>query len=280
MTDEELDGWTCPMVERTVGWALHALEPDEEIAAIEHLESCRDCSRTASEVAEVTAGMAVAVEQRDPPPGLRASILEQAARTPQQRPGTPRAESTPVDPDGASSERPERARPGGRQPSRRPGRFALRGRRLVAAAATIAVLAGGGVVIGYTQQVRSEREATIFDMVARYDRPGMTHAFLAEAPNTQPVAAVMVEGDQRMVINMGLRPNPVEQQTYVLWGVAGDDAAPRAVGTFDVSAASGDPISVPSPPEGSFAMYAVSLEQGRRAPESPSAVLAIGHVET
>lgn len=277
MTDEELDGQTCPMVERTVGWALHALEPDEEVAAIEHLGSCAECRRTASEVAEVTTGMAAATEPRDPPPGLRASILGQAARTPQQRPGSPRTGSDPVD------EVPERraaTRPGVAPPSRRPRRFALRGRRLLAVAAAIVVLAGGGVLVGYTQQVRSDRDRAMTEALARYDRPGATHAYLAPTPDAQPVAAVMVDGDRRMVINMGLRPNPVEQQTYVLWGVTANGAAPRAVGTFDVSAASGDPISVPSPPEGSFAMYAVSLEQGRRAPESPSAMLAIGHVET
>ena len=35
---------TCTRTEQAVGWALHALEPDEEIAVERHVPTCADCS--------------------------------------------------------------------------------------------------------------------------------------------------------------------------------------------------------------------------------------------
>lgn len=290
------------MTEQTVGWALHALEPDEELAAIEHLGSCPECRGTASQVAELTTGLAGAVEQVDPPPGLRASIVDEAARTPQEPSRTARAEPARVEPAQAEpdatselgpaagprhrAQRSGVAGPGdGRAPGRR-SRLGSRGRILVAALAAVGVLVGGGALVSYAQQMRSERDQSmaqahdIFDAVARFDRPGARHAFLAPpTPNAQPVAAVMVDGPERMVISMGLHPNSIDDQTYVLWGIDGH-GAPRAVGTFDVRPAPGSPISVGSAPGGSFARYAISLERGREAPAAPSTVVATGQVET
>ncbi|MET0189788.1 MAG: anti-sigma factor [Pseudonocardia sediminis] len=281
------------MSEQVVGWALHSLEPDEEMAAIEHLGSCADCRQIAADVAEVTTGLATAVEQRDPPPRLRASIVELAAQTPQEHTVVPRAEPSRVQAQSSDGPRhrapqsqrgPVSDRPAGRPA--RPGASRRRGRLLVAAVAVVAVLAGGGAVIGYAQQMRSERDASlaqaqnIFETVAQMDRPGTTHAFLSpDAPNAQPVAAVMVHDGQRSVISVGLSPNSVDTQTYVLWGLNGS-GAPQPIGTFDVQPTPGSPISVPSPSGGSFGTYAISLEPGRQAPTTPTDIKALGQVET
>ena len=278
------------MAEQIVGWALHSLEPDEEMAAVEHLGGCASCRRTAAEVAEVTTGLATAVEQRDPPPRLRASIVELAAQTPQERPSAGRAEPSRVQADGADRRGPRhRVAPqrgsASERPPARPGSSRRRGRMLLAAVAVVAVLAGGGAVIGYAQQMRSERDASlaqaqnIFETVAQMDRPGTSHAFLASAPNADPVAAVMVEGGRPTVISVGLAPNSVDRQTYVLWGQNGA-GAPQAIGTFDVQPGPGDPISVRSATGGSFGAYAISLEPGRQAPTAPTTVVAKGQVET
>ena len=157
---------------------------------------------------------------------------------------------------------------------------------LVAAVAVVAVLAGGGAVIGYAQQMRSERDASlaqaqnIFETVAQMDRPGTTHAFLTPAatPNAEPVAAVMVDGGRPTVVSVGLSPNSVDDQTYVLWGR--NDAGPQPIGTFDVAPSPGSPISVRSAAGGSFGTYAISLEPGRQAPTSPTDIRAKGQVET
>ncbi|TCK21938.1 anti-sigma factor [Pseudonocardia endophytica] len=281
------------MSEQTVGWALHSLEPDEEMAALEHLDTCDECRQLAADVAEVTSGLAEAVEQREPPARLRESIVEQAERTeqvpqaPPSRPepvredrGAPVRTSAPSAPRHRATTGPDTGRPGGRSTSR-----SRRPRSLLAVVAAVAVLAGGGGLAAYAQQMRAERDASIaqsqdiFQMVAQFDRPGAQHAFLAASPGVQPVAAVMVHGEQRQVLAVGLTPNAVSDQTYVLWGL-NNGAQPQPVGTFDVRPTPDRPVSVGSATGGSFSQYAVSLEQGRVAPASPSSVIASGQVET
>lgn len=278
------------MSERTIGWVLHSLEPDEEIAALEHLETCAECRSLAADVAAVTSGLAESVEQREPPARLRASIVEAAQRTPQV-PQAPVSDDddrgAPVrttDPSGprhrlARTTGPDTGRPGGRSRSRFGG-----SRRLLAVAAAVAVLAGGGGLVAYAQQMRAERDASIaqsrdiFQMVAQFDQPGAQHAFLAPSPGTQPIAAVMVHDDQRAVMPVGLTPNPGDH-TYVLWGLNAG-AQPQPVGTFDVRPTPELPVSVGSAAGGTYSQYAVSLERGRVAPVSPSSVIASGQVET
>src|SRR4029079_9525893 len=80
MTDP---GPTCTRTEQAVGWALHALEPAEEIAVERHVPTCADCSAAVRDTQAVMTQLATAVEQVDPPARLRASILDVAASTPQ-----------------------------------------------------------------------------------------------------------------------------------------------------------------------------------------------------
>jgi len=37
----------CPLTQQTIGWALHALEPDEEMAVLLHLPQCAACRAAA-----------------------------------------------------------------------------------------------------------------------------------------------------------------------------------------------------------------------------------------
>lgn len=272
------------MTEQTVGWALHALEPDEELEAVEHLAVCDECRRLAADVTGATTELATALPQHEPPPWLRESIVEQARRTPQEGRG---GAQRPVARERGGAP----GRPVGRhslQPAERPrSRWARRPGVLVAAAAVVAVVVGGGVAVGQVQDMRAERDASIAraqqmeDLLTTLARPGTSHAFLADPddPAAGPMAAVVVHDGQRQVVPMGLAPNSVENQTYVLWGLDGD-ASPKAVGTFDVRPGADGPVSVPSPGSGTFAMYAVSLERGRQAPAAPSGVVAAGQVET
>ncbi|MEU6701566.1 anti-sigma factor [Pseudonocardia sp. NPDC046786] len=327
------------MVEQTVGWALHALEPDEEFEVVEHLPGCAECRRTAAEVADVTTGLATALPQYEPPPRLRESIVEQARRTPQvgrgagERPvpgdrlgpppqaprharrqpgppadpasgrfpppaavpppvpaGPPRPEpvagprqgpapgpgpSRPGRPDGGAGSGPGRA---GRKPRRA-------GRVLVAALAALAVVVGGGVVLTEFQSMRAERDASIAQarqmegVLTALAQPGTSHAFLAPEAGEPAVAAVLVHDGGREIVPMGLEPNQVDAQTYVLWGLEAD-GTPRALGTFDVRSGTVGPLSVASVDREAFGAYAVSLEHGREAPSEPTAVVAAGQVGT
>ncbi|MEU9819255.1 anti-sigma factor [Pseudonocardia alni] len=293
------------MNEQTVGWALHALEPDEEIEVLQHLESCDECRRLAADVAGTTTALGRSVPQVEPPPSLRESILEQARQTPQVGRPSGRAiprhalrdetSSTGAAPGGGARTRPSRSerstgpatRPSGgagRGPARN-GWLRRPGRVLVAAAVALAVIVGGGAAFGQLRSLQAERDASLAqaqelrDVLSAIAQPGTPHAFLSAEPGAPMVAAVVVKDGQRQVMPMGLDPNETADQTYVLWGLNGD-GTPRAVGTFDVRAGQSGPVSVESPDSGSYGTYAVSLERGREAPPAPTKVVAAGQVET
>lgn len=156
----------------------------------------------------------------------------------------------------------------------------------MAAVAVVAVLVSAGAVVGQVRTLQAERDASLaeaqemHEVMSMMAQPGTAHAFLSpDAPGATPVAALLVHDGQRHLVPMGLSPNQVEQQTYVLWGINGD-AAPTPVGTFDVHGDSVAPVPVTSSGGGTFAQYAVSLERGRTAPPAPSSVVAAGQVET
>jgi anti-sigma-K factor RskA len=78
----------CRYQEWAVAWALHALEPDEEQEFRGHLPQCASCRAVVEDADEVLASLGAAVEQVDPPPSLRASLMSAAAQT--RRAGRPR----------------------------------------------------------------------------------------------------------------------------------------------------------------------------------------------
>ncbi|WP_224390469.1 anti-sigma factor [Pseudonocardia sp. ICBG1293] len=292
------------MNEQTVGWALHALEPDEEIEVVQHLEGCDECRRLAADVAETTTVLGSAVPQVDPPASLRESILEQARNTPQigresERP-VPRHARRDEVASRAAAEAAPRARPARSErstgattrPPAGPGRGPARngwlrrpGRVLVAAALALAVIVGGGAAIGQVQSLQAERDASLAqaqemrDVLSAIAQPGTPHAFLSAEPGAPMVAAVVMKDGRRQVMPIGLDPNETADQTYVLWGL-NDDGTPRAVGTFDVRAGQSGPVSVESADSGNYGTYAVSLERGREAPPAPTKVVVAGQVET
>jgi len=296
----------CPMNAQAVGLALHALEPDEEMEVLLHLPQCTSCRTATQEAGEVLAGLGVAVEQVEPPRGLRDSLMDQVARTPQLPPVLPPLTS----PESASDPGPEpgtetppaprhrresdalAARPptraaGGKRPdgSRRPGGSWLsrRGRRVLAASlALVAILSIGGLAVR-TMQLEQQRDAetaqaqSIADMLTQLDRPGAEHALLA-APDGQTMAAVLVADGQRKLITVGMPPNQTDRDTYVLWGLR--SGVPAAIGTFDVAPADPGTHSLgPATPTEDFSAYAISLEPGRTAPPLPSQVVASGQVQ-
>ena len=52
--------------ELAVGWALHALEPEDEAIFAVHLEGCARCTRTVAETSEVMAAMAADLPVAEP----------------------------------------------------------------------------------------------------------------------------------------------------------------------------------------------------------------------
>ncbi len=274
----------CPMTEQTVGWALHALEPDEEMAVLQHLPQCATCRAAAHEAEEVLAGLAGVVPLADPPPSLRARILADAAVTP-QLPAVlrPRADEAappevPQAPAGASASpaRPAVAAAG----PRRPG---SRARRLVAAGLAVAAVLAIGVLGVRTGQLAQERDAetvqaqSLTELVRAIGEPDARYALLDDQTTGAPVAAVVLDDGERRVYPVGLAPNG-EDALYVAWGLTESGAAVPLAG-FDVLPAGQGPVPVGSASgDQDFPQYAVSLEPGRDVPDTPSTVVAIGQV--
>lgn len=271
------------MSAQAVAFALHALEPDEDITVQNHLPQCRSCQETARETELVLGGFGASVEQVDPPPRLRENVLARIKETPQLPPlpgATQRSASSESDDAPRRRAEPDRGAGGGRWARQ----LSLRGRRrLVAAAvAVIGVLGVGGLGV-YAAQVQQQRDAQIAqsqilaEIVTQLDRPGTTHATLT-TPRGEPVAAVLTTGTQRTVVTAGLTPNDRDDTIYVVWGTSTRD--PRPIGTFDVDAASAGVHSVNSAGEAeAFSGYAISVEPGRAAPAAPTTVVASGQVD-
>ena len=273
-------------MQQAVGWALHALEPDEEMAVLLHLPHCVSCRAAVADAESVLSAMGGIVAAADPPPALRARLMSAVAQAEQRPVPAVRVEQTeptpvPVPPypsDGRRHRLDEEDRAG-----RRPSWFGSRGRKLVAASlAVVAVLSVGGLAVRATQ-LEQQRDAEsaqaqgLSELIARLDEPGARHAMLESADNST-VAAVLLHGGQRQVYTLGLAANP-HDHTYVLWGIK-RDAAPVPLGTFDVATADQGARPVGSAPETEdFAQYAISIEPGREAPSSPTEVVASGQVE-
>jgi hypothetical protein len=134
-----------------------------------------------------------------------------------------------------------------------------------------------GLGAAQQEQQAQAQTANAQGILAQIDQPGGKRAVL-DAPNGAPVAGVLVYGGQRQVVTVSLPPNNVGRAIYVLWGIG--DGRPIPVGSFDI--ASGDhslhAVGDPLPAVGPFPSYAISIEYGRRAPETPGLVVATGQV--
>lgn len=272
----------CPLTEQAVGWALHALEPDEEMALLLHIPQCVECRAAVRDTEMVLTRFGASVEPVDPPARLRSSILSAAAETPQQRPAArlepptvpvvlpvTRQPSTPAPAPLPAS----RSAPASGRPSRRRG--TIRRRLVAVAAAVVAVVTIGGLGVR-AEQLLSERDnvaaraLTLTELVQQLNRP---HAILSGQDGTVVAAVVLAADQQREVYTVGLTANAIDR-TYVLWGLK--NGTPQALGAFDVAAADRGLRSVGTAMKDGYQAYAISLEPGRTPPATPTDVVAKG----
>jgi anti-sigma-K factor RskA len=247
--------------ELAVGWALQALEPEEEAEFSRHLAGCARCAETVAGTAEVMGAMAVELPPADPSEDLRARLRGAVASTEQVH----RAEPDDPAPPAASPAPPSRRR---------------RALSLALVAAAVAAVLGLGVWNVGLRSDREELSSTVAEQQEVVDAlltPGRaTVAPLGE--DGRPVATVVARDDQLQVVTHGLAANDVADSTYVVWGLG--QGAPRPLGTFDVD---GSQIALRTVGSGQtgldeFAMYGVSIEPGREAPSEPTEVVATGQV--
>jgi len=274
------------LTQQAVGWALRALEPDEEMAVLLHLPHCAVCRTAVADADMVLAALGGVVPAVEPPSGLRDRLLA-AAETTDQRPAVLQARTdtvpSPAVPVDGCRHRLDVEDRSGRRPARASSWLRPRGRKLVAASlAVAAVIAVGGLSIraGQLEQQRDAESAQaqgLSELIAQLDDPGSRHALLASADGAT-VAAVLLSDGRRQVYTLGLGPN-AQNRIYVLWGLRADNV-PVPLGAFDIASADQGLRTVGSNGEADdFVKYAISIEPGRVAPASPTEQVASGQVE-
>jgi len=285
--DDEHAGWD----ELAVGWALHALEPEDESLFLAHLRSCDLCAQTVADTAEVMAALAGDLPQTEPSDGLRDRLRSAVAETEQVRPAeradppavrppVERPPLTPVAPlGGASVYGNLRAPLPHRRIDARPSWRRVLPTALVAAAvAAVLALGAWNVVVAGDRDAARATAAEQSRVIESLLQPGRaTIAPLAEDDGRE-VATVVARDGQVQVLAQGLSVNDATNRTYVVWGMR--DGSPVAIGTFDVVTPQMDLRTVGSQATGldDYSAYGISIEPGRQAPTAPSEIVATGQV--
>jgi anti-sigma-K factor RskA len=293
--------------ELAVGWALHALEPEDEAVFAPHLATCARCARTVAETSEVMAALARDLPQAEPSDRLRDRLRDAVERTDQVPPPPSAAGADPGAPT-APAEPPSPEVPGGRRRTDLPGGGATAAGRVatgfpgyvppaggpgtdgrsvwrrvlpnaLVAAAVAAILALGtwNVVLGSARddaQAVAAEQAEVLDALLQ---PGRA-AIAPMSDDGHSVATVVARDGQLEVVTHGLAVNDGSDSTYVVWGVA--DGRPVALGMFDVVSPQTDLRTIGSAATGldDYDVYAISIEPGRQMPAEPSDVVANGQV--
>ena len=219
--------------ELAAGYALHALEPEEEHDFLSHLRACARCERAVAVHGETLAHLAYATNDVEPPAtllaGIRAGVLgsDRGASFPDVAPGAVAQGSsqTGADPAVASLESGRRRRDAVRL--RRTGMW-------MGVAAAAALVIGLGTWNASLLSDRNDQDAwgnRMSSAVGELERPGTVTVALAGADG-DVVAVALVRGSEIVLVVDGLPKNDAST-TYVLWGQSryGDV---RAVGAFDV----------------------------------------------
>jgi len=254
-----------------VGWALHALEPAEEQAFVEHVATCDRCQRLVRDSEGVLGELAYDVPLVDPPSHLLDLIRDGIGAT-----AATTGDSLRVD-HGVAPLVPLPRRTAGRPPREVVG-FRLRWAiPALAAGLVLFALLGWSLVlqsrVDEAERIAAQRQEVITELAR-----GSSGTILTD-PSNRTVGYVVRRGSTVEIVTGGLAPNDRARSTYVLWAVGGS-GQPRAVGTFDVDALSVDVrlVSGSAPPSDSVSGFAISRELGRTAPQRPSHILANGAV--
>ena len=271
----------CINLELATGWAVHALEPDDEVAFARHLPGCAECEAEVQATEDVAVLLAADVEQLDPPAHLRAAVLN-AARSPQ----VPR-QSHPVGMTPRELAPVAQRRSPQRRSSRSAGRFSTSRRNLVAAASAV-VLAFGAVAGWAGTTVFNQQGSTSVSaldeqnvMLALTD-PSVRKVALTDKGSTTPMALLLAGPNGSTVLPVHM-PAVASSSQYVLWGVPdGAGAKPVPLGGVsrdgDAHGARSVAAMSPSAPA-SFTRFAVSIEPVGSTPIAPTTTVATGDAQ-
>ena len=276
--------------ELAVGWALHALEPEDEELFAAHLPTCPRCRQTVGETTDVMGALAGDLPPVAPPERLRERLRAAVEETEQlSRPAREDERTPPVPPSVPDRPAPVyRFEPPATGAHRAPfpvpavdprssWRRVLPNALVAAAVAAILALGTWNVVLSSAREEARAAAAEQAQLVDALLTPGQATIAPLTADGAT-VATVVAREGQVQVVTQRLRPNDVRGQTYVVWGLSSSPPAP--LGTFDVTSPQPALRTVGSGPSGldSYTGYAVSLEPGRSAPPEPSDIVASGEV--
>jgi hypothetical protein len=275
--------------ELAVGWALAALEPEDESLFAAHLPGCARCRRTVAETTEVMGALATDLPPAAPSERLRNRLraaVEQTEQVP--APAEEPARPTPELPAAGGRRRsdvpaagvPEHRPPAPVVPARpsTPWRRVLPNALVAAGVAAILALGTWNVVLSSARDQAQAVAARQAEIVNGLLTPGRATVAPLSGDDGAPLATVVAREREVQVVNHGLSVNDTADQTYVVWGTAGD--APVPLGTFDVISPQMGLRTVGSASTGldDYTGYAISLEPGRQAPSAPTEVVASGEV--
>ena len=174
-----------------VGFMLGALEPEHEAQVGAHAERCRACTSEISHFAPAVGVLAESVEQLEPPPRLRDSLLETVNR----------------EAEGAD-EQVRRERPA------RPGRSWLGGLLLRPATGLALVALAVAAAAGY--------------LVADGGDSGSATTVAASTPLRGAEGSLVVQGDQATLEVSGMPALEDENAVYQVWVADGETVRPSA----------------------------------------------------
>jgi hypothetical protein len=282
------------------GFALHALEPDDEQRLAAHLLTCQSCARLVADTAALGTAFADFLPPEPPPAGLRDRILAAAA-------AEPRALTLPDDevwpaPEASTPEAPapdksapealppaaiEAAKTSSRRHLVRRGTGGAAGqaprnrRSRLSGKVAVGVLAaavGVGIAVPVTLAVADRSTATTSTtaLAQWLLAPNAREVTLTGADSRSVGKAVVADGGM-VVVAAGLPVNDRASSVYVLW--AGDhQGVLRPVTTFDVRGGGPVQLTAGTLPfkTSDVGEVAISSEPGRTAPATPTKVLLRG----
>ena len=240
--------------ELAAGYALVALEPEDEQAFLAHLPSCAACERSLARHLETAAQLAYAPDAPELPAGvldgIRAGVQASGRAGPVQTDPPP-----PLSLDAARTRR-------------QAGRLPRSWLGVAAAAALVLSLGVWNASLRSGQSEAEQRAARLADAVRLLEGE--------EVPLTdesgRPVAYAVVHDDRRVSLVVdGLKPNDASSTTYVLWQTG--DTGTRPVGTFDVTGSVDVVRDLPLVTSlKGWTALAVTHESGRTAPKAPGSL--------
>ena len=213
-------------------YVLGALEPAEEAAVREHLQSCSLSHEEFAELGGVVPYLAEVpdLELIEPPPALRDRIMAAAAADLAERTGTASAAPAAPSAPGPALPFPSAAERGDRA-IRRTSTLGWVAR--IAAVIAIVVLGGWNLLLqGQLSDARTYDQA-VAAVVDAAGKPGSQTVVLSPQPGSSGSGIAAVAPDGSVVMAMRDLPATAGTQVYEAWVIVGT-AAPVPVGGFTV----------------------------------------------